>query len=81
MADRPARSEQDNHPVPSPVTGAPRWVKVFGLAALALLLLMVLAQLVGGGKHGPGRHLGLPAADGTAAMVAAAAGHADEDGR
>ena len=36
-------------------TGAPRWVKVFGIIALVLALLLVVSQFVGGG-HGPGRH-------------------------
>lgn len=38
-------------------TGTPRWVKVFGIIAVALLLLLVVVLLVSGG-HGPGRHLG-----------------------
>jgi hypothetical protein len=33
--------------------GTPRWVKVFGIIALALLLLFVILMLTG---HGPGRH-------------------------
>jgi ABC-type transporter Mla subunit MlaD len=36
--------------------GTPRWVKVFGIIALLLLLLVVIALLVGKGDHGPGRH-------------------------
>ncbi len=36
-------------------TGAPRWVKVFGIVALVVLLLFVTLLFVGGG-HGPGRH-------------------------
>jgi hypothetical protein len=36
--------------------GAPRWVKVFGLVLLALVLLVVVVMLVSGG-HGPARHL------------------------
>lgn len=38
--------------------GTPRWVKVFGIVFLALVLLFVVLQFVGGGDHGPGRHLG-----------------------
>jgi hypothetical protein len=35
--------------------GTPRWVKLFGLiAGLLLVLLLVIALLTGG--HGPGRH-------------------------
>lgn len=33
---------------------APRWVKVFGIIALVLVLLMFIAMLTG---HGPGRHM------------------------
>jgi len=35
--------------------GTPRWVKVFGIAALVVILLFVILLLIGGG-HGPGRH-------------------------
>lgn len=35
-------------------SGVPRWVKVFGIVALALALLFVILMLAG---HGPGRHL------------------------
>jgi hypothetical protein len=35
----------------------PRWVKVFVITALGLALLMVVAMLLSGGQHGPGRHL------------------------
>lgn len=35
----------------------PRWVKVFGLIMGAVLLLVTAMMLLGGGKHGPGRHL------------------------
>lgn len=38
-----------------PTAGPPRWVKVFGIIALALVLLLV-AMLLLGGDHGPGRH-------------------------
>jgi hypothetical protein len=39
--------------------GTPRWVKVSGIIALALVLLVVVMLLVGGGPggHGPGRHI------------------------
>ena len=36
-----------------PYPGTPRWVKVFGIIALALVLLFVILMLTG---HGPGRH-------------------------
>jgi hypothetical protein len=40
---------------PESTTGTPRWVKVSGIIALALVLLFVIVMLTGGG-HGPGRH-------------------------
>ena len=33
----------------------PRWVKVFGIIALVLVLLIVAMMFIGG-EHGPGRH-------------------------
>lgn len=43
-------------PYRDPPPGTPRWVKVFGLFALVVLILFIVVLLVGGGKHGPGRH-------------------------
>ena len=37
-------------------TGMPRWVKVFLLVAVAIVVLGVVAMLLVGGGHGPGRH-------------------------
>ena len=45
---------------PSPVEtkpGMPRWVKVSGIIAIVLALVVVIVVLVSGGEHGPGRHL------------------------
>jgi hypothetical protein len=45
-------------------TSTPRWVKVFGIIALAVLVLLVILLVTGrGGGHGPGRHL--PGGDGS----------------
>jgi hypothetical protein len=38
-----------------PAGGTPLWVKIFGVVALAVLLVLV-ALLVFGGGHGPSRH-------------------------
>lgn len=46
--------------------GMPRWVKVFGLILVALLLVFLAAQLLGV-EHGPGMH----GAAGTAPEVSA----------
>ena len=48
----------------------PLWVKLFGLAALVLILLVPFLLFVGGG-HGPGQHTGFV---GSATALAAAAG-------
>jgi hypothetical protein len=45
-------AEPPNQPAP----GTPRWVKVSALVALIVLILFVVALVVGGGEHGPGRH-------------------------
>ena len=38
-------------------TGTPRWVKVFGIIAIVLVLLVGFILITGvGGPHGPGRH-------------------------
>jgi hypothetical protein len=39
---------------PPPYPGVPRWVKVFGIIALVVLVLFVVLLFTGG--HGPGRH-------------------------
>jgi hypothetical protein len=36
--------------------GTPRWVKVFGIIVLVLVLLVAGLMIFGGGEHGPGRH-------------------------
>jgi hypothetical protein len=41
-----------------PNVGMPRWVKISGLIAAAVIVLLVAAVLFGGGQHGPARHLG-----------------------
>jgi hypothetical protein len=45
----------------------PTWVKVSGIVALVVVVLLVLVAVFGG-EHGPGRHLG--AQDSTVAPVA-----------
>ena len=50
----------DGGPDHGGTVGAPRWVKVFGLVALALTVLVVVLLVAGGGPGGhgpgPGRH-------------------------
>jgi hypothetical protein len=41
------------------ITSTPRWVKVFGIIAVVLVLLIVIVLLTRGpGGHVPGRHTG-----------------------
>jgi hypothetical protein len=59
MADLPSSSERDGSADRGPTAGPPRWVKVSGIIALVLVLL-VLIVLLAGGNHGPGRHQSSP---------------------
>jgi hypothetical protein len=38
-----------------PYPGTPRWVKVFGIILIVVILLAVAMMFIGG-EHGPGRH-------------------------
>ena len=38
--------------------GVPTWVRLLAIGLLIALVLAVVAMLVVGGEHGPGRHLG-----------------------
>ena len=49
--DRDSATDED-----APAPGMPRWVKVLGGIAVALVLIAIVAMLVSGGETGPGRH-------------------------
>ena len=51
----------------------PHWVKVFLIVAAAVIVLLVAGMLIGGGQHGPGRHLNSTAVLDAAAVPAATA--------
>ena len=59
MAD-PGRYRRDDAETGSAAAatgrGTPRWVKVAGVIALVILVMLVVA-LLSGGKHGPGQHV------------------------
>jgi hypothetical protein len=55
MTDQPSSPEREDRADRGPTAGPPRWVKVSGIIALALIVL-VLIVLLTGGNHGPGRH-------------------------
>ena len=57
MADPPIHPDAGTDPDDFTTTGAPRWVKVSGIIAAVLVLLIVIVMLASGGRHGPGRHL------------------------
>ena len=43
---------------PRPYPGTPRWVKVFGIIVIVVVLLVGIILITGvGGPHGPGRHI------------------------
>lgn len=55
MAERPGDPESDEEFDREP--GTPRWVKVFGIVAIVVLLLIGFILFTGlGGPHGPQRH-------------------------
>ncbi|CAA9249638.1 MAG: hypothetical protein AVDCRST_MAG93-1690 [uncultured Chloroflexia bacterium] len=54
MADRPP--DTGVRPTTDRPPSTPRWVKVSGIIALVLVLLVVAMMFIGGGEHGPGRH-------------------------
>ena len=53
------RGQESNNPPVQERPGVPRWVKVFALIALAVVLVLVVVMLLGG-EHGPGMHSSVP---------------------
>ncbi len=51
------RLEPDRESTMTTPPGIPRWVKVFGIITLALILLVGIMMFASGGEHGPGRHV------------------------
>jgi hypothetical protein len=49
-----SQHQDDEGRKPPPQT--PLWVKVFGLIALALVVLFIVLQVISGGEHGPQQH-------------------------
>jgi hypothetical protein len=62
MADLPPNPDSVDDTDVAPNHGSapstPRWVKMFGIIALILVLLVGIIVFTGvGGEHGPGRHI------------------------
>jgi hypothetical protein len=63
MAELPASEPESAHDSDAEfaggsTSGTPRWVKVFGIVAAVVIVLLALLLFIGrGGEHGPGRHL------------------------
>ena len=60
-----------------PYPGTPRWVKVFGIIAIVVVLLVVVMLLTG---HGPGRHTPSGDAGGQVAAFSVMEEHALPEG-
>jgi hypothetical protein len=56
MANPPPSNHTELTPERQTPPPTPRWVKVFGIIAIVVVVLFVVLQFIGGG-HGPGRHL------------------------
>jgi hypothetical protein len=54
--DNHARGEETHIANRPPYPGTPRWVKVFGIIVIVVVLLAVASMFIVGGEHGPGRH-------------------------
>ncbi len=59
--------------------GTPRWVKVFGIVVIVVVLLVVARMFVGG-EHGPGRHTPSGDAGGQALISSVIEDHAPPEG-
>jgi hypothetical protein len=60
-----------------PYPGTPRWVIVFGIIAIVLVLLFVIMLLTG---HGPGRHTPSGGSGGQVAASSVVEEHAPPEG-
>jgi hypothetical protein len=63
-----------------PYPGTPRWVKVFGIIVIVVVLLVVAGMFIGGDEHGPGRHTPSGDASGQVAPSSAMEEHAPPEG-
>jgi len=61
-----------------PYPGTPRWVKVFGI--IVVVLLVVGLMFIGGGEHGPWRHTSSGDGGGQIAASSAMEDHVSPEG-
>jgi hypothetical protein len=66
MSDAPRDPGAGVGPGGESSVGTPRWVKVFGIIALIVVLLLVILFLTRGPHRGPSRHFGLGELDSAA---------------
>lgn len=52
MADFPYQEDRRVGPTHHSATGTPRWVKVFGIIGIVVVVLFVILHLVGSGPRG-----------------------------
>lgn len=57
LLSRHATEEDTYMPDRGSTTSTPRWVKMSGIIAIVLVLLVVIMMFIGGGDHGPSRHI------------------------
>ncbi|ASU84301.1 hypothetical protein CDO52_17195 [Nocardiopsis gilva YIM 90087] len=70
MTDQQPRRADDatgTAPDQPPITGMPRWVKVFGILAIAVLVTIAIVHLAGGGMGNHGHGAGDAASSGAVA--------------
>jgi hypothetical protein len=67
----PRENTEDTHLADPPPYTTPRWVKIFALIAVTLVLLVLITMILVGGDHGPGRHRPPGGADNTPVTLVA----------
>ncbi|WP_019482601.1 hypothetical protein [Arthrobacter sp. TB 23] len=55
MSNESDREPKGLNPAAQERSGVPRWVKIFALTALAVVVILVVVMFLGG-EHGPGMH-------------------------
>jgi hypothetical protein len=77
--DTQARGEETRMANRPPYPGTPRWVKVFGIIVIIMVLLVVAMMFIGG-EHSPDRHTPSGDAGGRVAPSSVMEAHALPEG-